>query len=91
MQVGHESNEVADSRVQHAQPGRRISLRMQRIRKIANRFQTDHGVDSVPAAFAAARINKTSHLSAEEIWRLFVHKCDKAQCVLCRFSGEAAR
>src|SRR6266496_1332720 len=64
---------------------------MWRVREIADGFQTDHGRDPIAAVFAAARIDEASHLVTEKIGRLFVHKRDEAQFVLCSFSSKTPR
>ena len=91
MNVGDESNKVTNSRIKDTESGCGISLRVRRVRKISDRFQTDHGGDFVATRFASASVNKTSHLLRQKIRRLLVHKRDEAQCVLYRSSGETAR
>src|SRR5438477_12089116 len=91
MNVGNESDEVTNRRIKDTESGCGISLRVWRVRKIADRFQTNHGGNLVTAGFASASVNKTSHLFAEKIGRLFIHKGDEPERVLCRSSGESAR
>src|SRR5437588_8363648 len=91
MNVGNESDEVTNRGIKETESGCGISLRVWRVRKISDRFQTDHGGNLVAAGFASASVNKTSHLFAEKIGRLFIHKGDEPERVLCRCSGEPAR
>src|SRR2546427_4376844 len=90
MNVGDESNKVTNSRIKDTEAGCGISLRVRRVRKISDRFQTDHGGDFVATRFASASVNKTSHLLTQKIRRFLVHKCDEAQRALCRCLSETA-
>ena len=82
MNVGNESDEVTNRGIKDTESGCGISLRVWRVRKIADRFQADHGGDLIAAGFAPASVNKTSHLITQKIRRLLVHKRNKAQRVL---------
>jgi len=87
MNIGDESNKVANSRIKDAESGCGISLRVWRVGKISDRFQTDHGGDLVAARFASASVNKTSHLLTQKIRRLLVHKRHEAQRVFVTMFG----
>src|SRR5260370_32873503 len=91
MNVGNESDEVTNRGIKDTESRCWISLRVWCVRKISDRFQTDHGGDLVAAPFASTSVNKTPHLLRQKIRRFFVRKRDKTQRVLCRSSGETAR
>src|SRR6266699_6407370 len=91
MNVGDESNKVTNTGIKDTESGCGIRLRVWRVRKISDRFQTDHGGDLVAARFASASVNKTSHLLTQEIRRFLVHERDEAQRALCRCLSETAR
>src|SRR5438874_1303950 len=91
MQVAYKSNEVTPPRVKCADCWNRISLRSRRVRKIPDRFKTNHSGDLVAANFATSRVNETAHLRCLEVGRLFVHERDEAQRARCRSCGEMPR
>src|SRR4029453_10622855 len=76
--VADESDEVANTGIKHAQPGRRISLRMWRVRKISDRFQANHRRDAIAAGLTSPGVNEASHLTCPKKRRLLVHKRDEA-------------
>ena len=78
MNVGDKADEIASGRIKRSEPNCWISLRSRRVRKIPDRFQTDHGGNLIAASFAPARVNKTSYLRCLEIGRFFIHKRDEA-------------
>src|SRR5438105_939918 len=63
---------------------------MRCVRKIPNRFQTDHGGNFVAASFASACVNETAHLLSLKIGWLFVCEGNEAQGLPDRFSGKPA-
>src|SRR6266705_2460751 len=79
--VADEPDEVADFGVKKTQSRRRVSLRMRRIGKVTDRFETDHGGDFVAARLASAGVNKAAHFIRQKIGRLLVHKRDEPQCM----------
>src|SRR5439155_20745142 len=85
LNIADEPDEVANFRIKDAQSRRWIALRMRCIGKIANRFEANHRGNFVATRFAATRIDETTHVSAEEIRWLLVHKRDEAQGMLCSF------
>ena len=91
MNVADESDEVANLGIKSAQCSRRIGLRIRRIGKIADRFETDHGRDFVTTLFAASGVNKASHFGRQKIRRLLVHERNEAQGVLRFSTSEAPR
>src|SRR6266849_9821250 len=91
MNIGDESNKITKSRIKDAESGCGISLRVWRVGKISDRFQTDHGGDLVAAGSASASVNKASHLLRQKMRRFLIHKRDEAQRVSYRCLGEAAR
>src|SRR5260370_36506774 len=90
MNVGNESDEVTNRGIKDTESRCGISLRVWCVRKISDRFQTDHGGDLVAAPFASTSVNKTPHLLRQKIRRFFVRQRDKTQRVLCRSCGETA-
>src|SRR5438477_12032672 len=80
--VGNESDEVTNRGIKDTESGCGISLRVWRVTKIADRLQTNHRANLDTAGFAPASVNKTSHLFAEKISRLFIHKSAEPERVL---------
>src|SRR5439155_8649686 len=87
--IADESDEVANLGIESTECPRWIDLRARRVRKIADRFETDHGRDFVAARFASAGVNKASHFARQKIRRFLVHKRDEAQCVFRLSAGKA--
>src|SRR5205814_10668905 len=63
---------------------------MRCVRKISNRFQTDHGGNLVAAGFASACVNKTAHLLSLKIGGFFIRESNEAQGFSGGFSSETA-
>src|SRR6266567_3468616 len=85
MKIADESDEVGSRGIKKAQSRRWIPLRPLGVRKIGDRFQTNHCGNVIAARFAAARINETAHLRRLKKRRLLVYKRDETQCLLADF------
>jgi len=76
--IADESDKITRGRIKDTEATRWIDLGVGRVRKISDRFKTDHCGNLIATSFAASGVNKTAHLRSLEIGRLFVHKRDEA-------------